>query len=80
MASSTRRVLIDDQFDDVATDVEGECPTHIKKDSRYSWLVCACSCTTQVFILGVLHAFGVFFVEFIRAFNSTQSKAGKCLL
>ncbi|KAK3606747.1 hypothetical protein CHS0354_036545 [Potamilus streckersoni] len=47
----------------------------IQKDSRYAWLVCFCCFTSQVFILGVLHAFGVFFVEFLQSFGSTKAEA-----
>ncbi|KAL3881964.1 hypothetical protein ACJMK2_028346 [Sinanodonta woodiana] len=46
----------------------------IQKDSRYAWLVCFCGFTSQVFILGVLHAFGVFFVEFVQSFGSTKAE------
>ncbi|XP_060079659.1 monocarboxylate transporter 3-like [Ylistrum balloti] len=46
-----------------------------KKDSRYSWFVCACGFVMQVFILGVHHAFGVFFVEFIKEFKVSKSQA-----
>ena len=47
------------------------------KDTKYSWFVCCCTFLTQVFILGVLHAFGVFFVEFLKEFKSPKGKAGK---
>lgn len=47
-----------------------------KRDSKISWFVCFCGWLTQVVILGVLHGFGVFFVEFVEEFNATNSKAG----
>lgn len=52
--------------------------TGFQKDSKYSWFVCACAFTTQVFVLGVLHAFGVFYVELIKDFNSAKGETGKC--
>lgn len=45
-------------------------------DSKRSWFVCFCGWLTQVVILGVLHGFGVFFVQFVDEFNATNSKAG----
>ena len=63
---------------DVST---GEEPTieqeSLPKDSCYCWFICICGFLTQVFILGVLHAFGVFFVEFVNTFGVTKSEAGK---
>ena len=50
------------------------------KDTKYSWFVCSCTFLAQVFILGVLHAYGVFFVEFVKEFKSPKAKAGKCEL
>ncbi|XP_033741540.1 LOW QUALITY PROTEIN: uncharacterized protein LOC117328207 [Pecten maximus] len=46
-----------------------------KKDSRYSWFVCASGFVIQVFILGIHHAFGVFFVEFVKEFRVSKSQA-----
>ncbi|WAR07024.1 MOT10-like protein [Mya arenaria] len=43
-----------------------------EKDTKYSWFVCACAFISQIFVLGVLHAFGVFFVEFIKEFKSAK--------
>lgn len=51
--------------------------TGFQKDSKYAWFVCACAFTTQVFVLGVLHAFGVFFVELIKEFNSAKGETGR---
>ncbi|XP_046560171.1 uncharacterized protein LOC124269203 [Haliotis rubra] len=45
------------------------------KDSKWAWIVCVCSWMTQVLILGILHAFGVFFVEFIEDFKTTKGTA-----
>ncbi|XP_069134062.1 monocarboxylate transporter 3-like [Argopecten irradians] len=46
-----------------------------KKDSKYSWLVCASGFVIQVFILGIHHAFGSFFVEFVKEFKVSKSEA-----
>ncbi|KAL5010815.1 hypothetical protein ScPMuIL_013120 [Solemya velum] len=46
----------------------------LQKDSKYCWLVVACGFITQICILGVLHAFGVFYVEFLREFHSSKAK------
>ncbi|XP_071115322.1 uncharacterized protein [Haliotis cracherodii] len=45
------------------------------KDSKWAWIVCVCSWITQVLILGILHAFGVFFVEFIEDFKTSKATA-----
>ncbi|KAL5010182.1 hypothetical protein ScPMuIL_012487 [Solemya velum] len=46
----------------------------LQKDSKYCWLVVVCGFITQICILGVLHAFGVFYVEFLQEFNSSKAK------
>ncbi|XP_052089277.1 uncharacterized protein LOC127726021 [Mytilus californianus] len=46
-----------------------------KKDSKLSWFICFNGWLTQILILGVLHGFGVFFVEFTKDFKSSKSKA-----
>lgn len=50
----------------------------VEKDTKYSWFVCSCAFTTQVFVLGVLHAFGVFFVDLIKDFKSAKGETGNC--
>lgn len=50
--------------------------TEFQKDTKYSWFVCSCAFITQVFVLGVLHAFGVFYVEFIKDFKSSKGETG----
>ena len=49
----------------------------VQKDGKRSWCVCAAAYCIQVVILGVLHAFGVFFVAFIDEFKTTKSTTGK---
>ena len=75
MASSAEKYLMKES--DTTQGVENEeknvC---IEKDTKYSWFVCACAFCTQIFVLGVLHAFGVFFVEFIKEFKSTKGTTG----
>ncbi|OWF53663.1 uncharacterized protein LOC110446130 [Mizuhopecten yessoensis] len=70
--ASPERALIDD----IHGDPEQLNQTlQSKKDSRYSWFVCACGFVMQVFILGIHHAFGVFFVEFVKEFKVSKSQA-----
>lgn len=46
------------------------------KDSRLSWIVCGAVIVTQILILGVLHAFGIFFVVLTHEFASTKANVG----
>lgn len=46
------------------------------KDSRRSWIVCGAVIVTQILILGVLHAFGIFFVVLTHEFASTKANVG----
>lgn len=48
----------------------------VVKDSKFAWVKCFAAFTIQVVIVGVLHCFGVFFVEFIEEFNTTKAEAG----
>lgn len=46
------------------------------KDSRLSWIVCGAVIVTQILILSVLHAFGIFFVVLTHEFASTKANVG----
>ena len=50
--------------------------TGVKKDSGRAWLVCAAAFSVQVFIVGVLHIFGVFFVDLLEEFQCSKGEAG----
>ena len=77
--ASAEKALIDHDETDTHHNSEEEQNVDdiILKDTKYSWFVCCCAFLSQVFILGVLHAFGVFFVEFVKEFNSPKGQAGK---
>lgn len=76
MASAeTEQALIDHNHD--RNNDEQKLAIMNLKDTKYSWFICSCAFLTQVFILGVLHAFGVFFVEFLKEFNAPKGEAGK---
>lgn len=49
------------------------------KDSFISWVVCACGFIARALIIGVLHGFGSFFVEFVKEFNISKECSGKVL-
>ena len=49
----------------------------IPKDSRLAWVTCFAAFFIQVFIVGVLHIFGVFFVAFIDEFQTSKANAGE---
>lgn len=61
----------------IETELIEEKSETVKKDSKVSWFICFNGWLTQILILGVLHGFGVFFVEFTKDFKSSKSKAGK---
>ena len=77
--AETERALIDHDETDAhfGTNEENNLDVTNLKDTKYSWFICCCTFLTQVFVLGVLHAFGVFFVEFVKEFNSPKGEAGK---
>ena len=77
--AETERALIDHDETDIhfGNIEEQNLDVTNLKDTKYSWFICCCTCLTQVFILGVLHAFGVFFVEFLKEFNSPKGQTGK---
>ena len=47
------------------------------KDGPRAWLVCICSFLVQVWVIGILHAYGVFYLAFIEEFKCEPSVAGK---
>lgn len=47
------------------------------KDGFYSWIVCVCAFFVRLCIIGVLHSFGSFFVEFTTEFQASKAAAGK---
>lgn len=47
------------------------------KDGYYAWLVCGSSYFIQALVVGILHAYGVFYGEFKREFNASSAQAGK---
>ncbi|XP_071133843.1 monocarboxylate transporter 12-like isoform X2 [Mytilus edulis] len=59
----------------IETELIKEKSETVKKDSKVSWFICFNGWLTQILILGVLHGFGVFFVEFTKDFKSSKSKA-----
>lgn len=50
--------------------------TTTDKDSRLSWIVCGVVIVTQIFILGVLHAFGIILVALTQEFVTSKAKIG----
>ena len=46
------------------------------KDSKRAWVVCLASFLIQVWVVGILHAYGVFFVAFLEEFKCSKSSAG----
>jgi hypothetical protein len=46
------------------------------KDGRKAWIVCFSSFILQICVLGILHAFGVFFVAFLEEFKCSKAAAG----
>lgn len=46
------------------------------KDGPWAWVVCICSFMVQVWVIGVLHAYGVFYLAFIEEFKCPNSTAG----
>lgn len=75
--SSAKNALIEKTENEQGVDSEGRENIVFQKDTKYSWFVCTCAFFTQIFVLGVLHAFGVFFVEFVREFNASKGSTGK---
>ena len=62
-------------------DISLECPTDEEiirslKDGKKAWIVCGASFLIQVWVVGVLHAFGVFFLAFLEDFECTKAEAG----
>ena len=51
--------------------------TGVAKDSKQAWLVCIAAVSSQVVHLGILHAFGVFFVALLEDFPCTKAAAGE---
>ncbi len=47
------------------------------KDSPRAWLVCVAACLIQIIHIGVLHVYGLFFIEFVEEFSCDKAKAGK---
>jgi len=45
-------------------------------DKLKPWLICAYGFTSRVFIIGVLHGFGPFFIVFLEEFKITKEKSG----
>ena len=76
--AETERALIDHDETDAhfRNHEEHSFDTANQKDTKYSWFICCCTFLTQVFVLGVLHAFGVFFVEFVKEFSAPKGEAG----
>lgn len=50
------------------------------KDGCYAWVVCLSSFMIQALVVGILHAYGVLYVEFIREFGSNSAEAGTASL
>ena len=61
----------------VCGEATNQAPGGILKDSKQAWLVCAAAFFIQVTIVGVLHVFGVFFVELLKEFDTSRAEAGK---
>ncbi|KAL4232930.1 hypothetical protein ACF0H5_007618 [Mactra antiquata] len=70
--SSAEKALIEDADNEQGVDSKPKENILFRKDTKYSWFVCACAFFTQIFVLGVLHAFGVFFVEFVKEFKASK--------
>ena len=49
------------------------------KDGKRAWIVCFASFFVQVWVVGILHAFGVFFVAFLEEFKCSKAVAGTVL-
>ena len=47
------------------------------KDGTRAWIACFASFLIQVWVVGVLHAYGVFFVAFLEEFDCANATAGK---
>jgi hypothetical protein len=73
--SSAKNALIENTDNEQGVDSERR-ENIFRKDTKYSWFVCSCAFFTQIFVLGVLHAFGVFFVEFVKEFNASKGSTG----
>lgn len=75
--SSAEKALIDRNDNEQGVDLDAtKDATPFKKDTKYSWFVCSCTFVSQVFVLGILHAYGVLFVEFVKEFKAPKGKAG----
>ena len=48
-----------------------------KRDSLWSWLVCACATMTWVASLGFLFSFGIFLPVFMDYFNTSREITGR---
>ena len=48
-----------------------------KRDSLWSWLVCACALMTWVASLGLLFSFGIFLPVFMDYFNESREATGQ---
>ena len=72
--SSAARALIQEEDSNY---IKEDC--RLEKDTKYSWFVCSCAFFSQVFVFGVLHAYGVFFVEFLKDFKTSKGEAGKLI-
>jgi hypothetical protein len=46
------------------------------KDTKYSWVVCFAGFSLQVIVVGFLHVFGIFFINFVEEFGTTKAKTG----
>lgn len=80
--SDTKGMLLDNDegISSVTSEEATDSPSSTEsfvKDSKYAWVVCLAGFLNQVLILGVLHVFGVFFVEFVKEFNATRGHVGK---
>ena len=53
-------------------------PPH-KRDSLWSWLVCACAAVTWISALGFVFSFGVFLPVFMDYFNASREITGEKL-
>jgi len=65
-------------FHDVASAAEPVSSTlwtGVVKDSPKAWLVCAAGFGIQIFITGILHAFGIIYVDLLRDFKCGKAAA-----
>ena len=60
-----------------ALSVRSKVDPKYQKDGRQAWIVCVASFLIQVWVIGILHAFGVFFVAFLEEFGGPKASAGK---